>query len=175
MKFKQLTLLLSSILILVSANLLAIPQIGQKLEDQVGVYFNWKEYSLNLRFINNRFHLFFVDKEGLITKPPVEFATIRYESRRHRYAKDKGSTRLKTTRKQRELYTLLSSSGSYLTSERVVVAPLVYWVTLALQKPTNDKKDKFEPIVVFPRTVLNQLPEAEQPTIELYDEDDEYY
>lgn len=149
------------------SQLMAVPGIGEKLTDEVGIYYQWEERSMtmNLRIISNQFYLFFIDEDGMIVAPPVDRAALRYEGRRHRAPRtvsERDPARRSREKRENFLTMTVAPDGATLTSTRYIRAPLIYWVTLTLQKERADRRGKFERIKVFGRTQITQIREQEE-------------
>lgn len=114
------------------------PTEGDKLPE-LGKYFkNEKVGTVNLRVVEGKFRIYFVDKDQNIVSPAFKKARIDVElfrNKTHEYT----------------LSLKLSEDGRYLTSTRRTSPPYRYWVRLVLLDESNSDNN-----LVFSRTQFSQ-------------------
>ena len=111
---------------------------GEKLPE-MGLYFDRSAGNkVNLRIVEKKFRLYFVDNENKILPPEYDSALVHAEN---------------VIRKEREgrFILRLSSDGQYLTSPRVVLPPIDYWIRVTLRNAADVARKE-----ALPRARLRQ-------------------
>lgn len=118
------------------------PELEEGLLPEMGTYFETEDsYGkvtgfVNLRIVQNRFRLYFMDKDKKIIEPLYEKAYVRFEDPDRNYDNQTVA---------------LSPLGDYLTSSRIIKKPHRFYFNLIL-KDDSGKKPMY-----LPRRLLNQL------------------
>lgn len=104
--------------------------VGEAFEEELGLYLDVPESigegQLNIRIVENQMLVYFLDKEGLLTDPPLSKLYVRWENVRNRT-------------EDGYLSMSAASDGPYLTNPRKLFPPYHYRLTLII--PQEDKED----------------------------------
>ncbi len=111
---------------------------GEKLPE-MGLYFDRSPGNrVNLRIVEKKFRLYFVDTQNKVVPPEYNSALVHAAN---------------VIRKEREgrFALRLSSDGQYLTSPRVVLPPIDYWIRITLRNAADPTRKE-----ALPRARLRQ-------------------
>lgn len=93
---------------------------------ELGVYISYGEGSINVRLVDNRMRLYFLDAEKKVIEPSYPVAVIRYEN--------------VTRKKLDDTLTLRASSdetGPFLANPQFIKPPHSLWINILLLNPDN--------------------------------------
>jgi hypothetical protein len=126
-------------------------EIGKPLSDRMGTFLERPDGkgSVNLRVINSKFRLYFLDKRGNLMNPDYPYASLLGQN----------SSRLKH---QVRFWFELEGTNPWLTSPMTVRPPLNYWFNLNFYLDKNSETSAGKEPVVFNKFNFRQTPALEE-------------